>query len=107
MNNLIYKLTGPWACTVYILLGIFTYSEFSTAKTYVEWKSQTKFQKENVVSEELSFAIYEYMCQEGLIPYEVCNNGDPSELIDEFLEDNVAKLPSISKYDEWLTKLHG
>ena len=65
-----------------------------------------KFQKENVVSEELSFAIYEYMWQEGLIPYEVCNNGDPSELIDEFLENNVAKLPSISKYDGWLTKLH-
>ena len=65
-----------------------------------------EFQKENVVSEELSFAIYEYMCQEGLIPYEVCNNGDPSELSDEFLEDNVAKLSSISKYDEWLIKLH-
>ena len=48
-----------------------------------------KFQKENVVSEELSFAIYEYMCQEGLIPYEVCNNGDPSELIDEFLEQTI------------------
>ena len=48
-----------------------------------------KFQKENVVSEELSFAIYEYMCQEGLIPYEICNNGDPSELIDEFLEQTI------------------
>ena len=68
-----------------------------------------EFQKENVVSEELSFAIYEYMCQEGLIPYEVCNNGDPSELIDEFLEELLMKkrLPCISKYDEWLMKLHG
>jgi len=28
-------------------------------------------------------------------------------LIDDFLEDNVAKLSSISKYDEWLIKLHG
>jgi len=68
-----------------------------------------EFQKENVVSEELSFAIYEYMCQEGLMPYEVCNNGDPSELIDEFLEKLLMKkrLPCISKYDEWLIKLHG
>jgi hypothetical protein len=59
-----------------------------------------EFWNENVVSEELSFAIYEYMCQEGLMPYEVCKNGDPRELIDKFLFDNCIELPSISKYDE-------
>ena len=55
MNNLIYQLTGPWACTVYVLLGIFTYSEFSTAKTYVEWKSQTKFQKIDELGKTIHF----------------------------------------------------